>query len=139
MMTSLLLCCVLGEDVSSTLLDYYEKGQLVKKDLSFMLRTCFQECVNRFECPHVILFPFLASVYLTPYERDLKRNCESIRTFVREIVNRRRSENESLASQKEDLLSILISDPLFCDNTESIIDELLTIFFAVSQTSAQTT
>lgn len=41
MMTSLLLCCVLGQDESSTQLDYYENGRLIKKDLSFMLRTCF--------------------------------------------------------------------------------------------------
>ena len=95
MMTSLLLCCVLGRDESSTLLDYYENGKLIQKDLSFMLRTCFQECINRYERPHVILFPFLANIYLTPYERDLKKNCESIRRFVREIVNRRRSETES--------------------------------------------
>jgi cytochrome P450 len=37
------------------------------------------------------------------------------------------------------LLSILLLNPLFADNNELMIDELLTIFFAGSQTSANVT
>ena len=40
---------------------------------------------------------------------------------------------------REDLLSLLLEDPLFSDNKEVIIDELLTIFFAGSQTTANVT
>lgn len=42
--------------------------------------------------------------------------------------------NES--SDAGDLLSILLEDPLFKDDDEMIIDEILTFFFAGSQTSA---
>jgi hypothetical protein len=34
--------------------------------------------------------------------------------------------------EKFDLLSILLEEPIFADNDEKIIDELLTIFFAGS-------
>lgn len=38
--------------------------------------------------------------------------------------------------EKADLLSILLEDPLFKDDEEMIIDELITFFFAGSQTTA---
>jgi cytochrome P450 len=40
---------------------------------------------------------------------------------------------------REDLLALLLQDPLFSENNEVIIDELLTIFFAGSQTTANVT
>ncbi len=38
-----------------------------------------------------------------------------------------------------DLLSIMLGDPMFSENDEVMIDELLTIFFAGSQTTANAT
>lgn len=139
MMTSLILNCVLSEDLSLTKLDYYENGRVTKKDVSFLLRTCFQKSLERVQSLHVIFFPFLASYSITPYERDLKRNCQAVRNLIGQLIDQRRSEIESKSSNKGDLLSLLLEDPLFSQNNEIIIDELLTIFFAGSQTSANVT
>ena len=42
-------------------------------------------------------------------------------------------------AEDNSLLSILLLNPLFAENNELMIDELLTIFFAGSQTSANVT
>ncbi len=85
------------------------------------------------------MFPSLATYYLTPHERELKMNCLAIRQHVGNIVNQRRSELKKNKQNREDLLSLLLEDPLFSENNEVIIDELLTIFFAGSQTTANVT
>lgn len=39
----------------------------------------------------------------------------------------------------DDLIGIMLQDTMFRDNDESSVDEILTIFFAGTQTSANTT
>ncbi len=85
------------------------------------------------------LFPTLAKFSLTPFERDLKANCLAVRQFVLEVITRRKAENESKTNQKDDLLELLLKDETFSFDVEIIIDELLTVFFAGSQTSANAT
>ena len=104
-----------------------------------MLRTCFQQSLERLAAMHVILFPSLATYYLTPHERELKANCIAVRNFVSQIVDKRRLEMINKNQVREDLLSLLLEDPLFNENNEAIIDELLTIFLAGSQSTANVT
>lgn len=85
------------------------------------------------------MFPSLAKYYLTPHERELKANCLALRQHVSQIVDKRRLEIKNSKQIREDLLSLLLEDPLFRENNEVIIDELLTIFFAGSQTTANVT
>jgi hypothetical protein len=40
-LTSMILKCIFGEDLSAEQIDFYENGILLKKNVSFMLRTCF--------------------------------------------------------------------------------------------------
>ena len=81
----------------------------------------------------------MAKFYLTPFERDLKRNCLAVRQLVLEVITRRKADNLSQPGQKDDLLDLLLKDETFSFDDEIIIDELLTIFFAGSQTSANAT
>jgi cytochrome P450 len=82
---------------------------------------------------HVFFFSGFAQYYLLPYERDIQANCHAIRALFQKMVEKRRADP---SVGKGDLLSILLSDSLFNMDTEMIIDECLTFFFAGSQTSS---
>jgi len=53
-----------------------------------------------------------------------------------DTVSSRRKNRTKENEDKGDLLSILLEDPLFKDDNDMITDEILTFFFAGSQTSA---
>jgi cytochrome P450 len=93
--------------------------------------------IERYQAVHIVMFPWLADVYITPHERMLLANAISIRKFVLSMVVERRKEGN--AGVGGDLLSILLSDPLFATNDDIIVDELLTVFFAGASTNAKAT
>ena len=80
-------------------------------------------------------------MFLTPAERAMKANAGFLREFMNGIVDRRRQAIAKDPSLKEagDFLTVLLTEPLFMNDNERIIDESLTFFFAGSQTSAVTT
>jgi len=41
------------------------------------------------------MFPFLANVFLTRKERELKRNCLAVRNLVGDLVDKRKAENKA--------------------------------------------
>jgi cytochrome P450 len=60
----------------------------------------------------------------------VKANAAAIRKVVMEIVQKRR--NTPKEELGVDLLSIMLCNEIFAEDDESIVDELLTIFFAGS-------
>ena len=86
--------------------------------------------IERYQAPHVILFPFLADWYILPHERDIQANALAVRNVVRQVIDTRRKQQTEIG--RGDLLSIMLGDPIFSENDEVMIDELLTIFFAGS-------
>lgn len=74
----------------------------------------------------------LATWFILPSERDNLANAVAIRNTIRGIIQKRRKQ----PTNGSDLLSMLLKDPLFSNDDEIMIDELLTIFFAGSQTTA---
>ena len=89
--TKILLKCALGEDVSEMLIDFEANGKIEKKTVSYALRTTFHQQINRMSDPHIVFFPFLSDIYITPYERAIMRNCERLREFILRIAKKRRA------------------------------------------------
>ena len=139
MQVRILLMCALGEDVSERELDYWIKGKLEKRCVSYSLRESFHLCMNRLFSPHCFFIGYYAArSFVTPEERDLLANCLILRQFISDIVEKRRADlikNPELANEG-DFLTILLTEPHFKDDNSRIIDECLTFFFAGSQTSA---
>jgi cytochrome P450 len=91
--------------------------------------------------PHCVFFPTLGQYYILPFERDLLANCKALRALFEHMIDNRRELIKAFpeeAKKKGDLLSILLTDELFCLDNEMIVDECLTFFFAGSQTSSVT-
>jgi cytochrome P450 len=78
----ILLTCALGEDVSEDKVNYHHDGKVEQREVSFVLRQTFHDCIFRMASPHVVAFRFLSDCYLMPYERDIKANCESVRNLI---------------------------------------------------------
>jgi len=75
MIVRILLSCAFSEDITNAEIDFWENGKLTKKDVAFSLRVTFHNLLERFlGSAHCLLFPQLADVYLTPWEREQKAN-----------------------------------------------------------------
>jgi len=86
------------------------------------------------------MFPWFADKYVTPAERDLLANCRTLRAKLEKVVaDRRQDMKEGRHLDEGDFLSILLCDELFKEDDVMIIDEILTFFFAGSQTSSVVT
>jgi hypothetical protein len=113
MHVSILLKCAFGTDLSEELIDFEHEGKVEKKTLSYVLRTTFHECINRMADPHIVVFPFLADIYITIKERAILRNCQRLRNFILKIVHQRREMNLTQTESSADLLGILLEDDNF--------------------------
>jgi cytochrome P450 len=136
MHVKILLKCAFGEDLSEETMDFEHEGKVEQKTLAHVLRTTFHECINRLTDPHIVIFPFLADIYITSREREILRNCQRLRNFLLQIVQKRRSVNLKQNDSHGDLLGILLEDENFNGDDRMIVDECLTFFFAGSQTSS---
>ena len=142
LMTSrILLMCALGVDCSEDPVDFWENGIKMEKSVAYSLRVTLANLVSRFGSFHLVFFPFLASYYITSFEKDQARNSKALRDFVEVIINKRREEikKDPELAKAGNFLTILIADEHFKDRTDRIIDECLTFFLAGSQTSSVAT
>jgi len=99
-----------------------------------MLET-FTKLVVRTSDLRQLFFPETSGLFLTQDEKEVLQNVRLIRNVFREFVDKRRAEMKMADYQeKGDLLSTLVQDELFDNDTEVIIDQCMTFFFAGSQT-----
>jgi len=78
----------------------------------------------------VAWIPYLLYAYYSKHDKEILKNAETVRNFARNLLNQRR--NEKGYENHHDLLSILLSDEVFKDKDEEIIDECITFFIAGS-------
>ena len=142
MMTArIMLMCALGVDCAEHPVEFWENSRQGTKSLAYSLRFTFSNLVNRLLSPHIVLFPMLARYHITPFERDQAKNAKALRDFCEDIIKKRKiaiKENPELANAG-DFLTILLVDEHFKDRKMRIVDEVLTFFFAGSQTSSVAT
>jgi cytochrome P450 len=84
---------------------------------------------------HNILFPSLINHHFLPYDRDTYLSAKALRALFQKMVDKRRALQKSdpqKVKEQGDLLSILITDELFANDNEMIVDECMTFFFAGS-------
>jgi cytochrome P450 len=79
-----------------------------------------------------MMFPSLGNVNLLPFERDNALNAASCRACIQKLLEKRRGQ----PNNGGDLLSILLQEPLFANDDQAVVDELLGFVFAGVHTSA---
>lgn len=137
--TNLFLAIIIGEDIGMMEVEFFKYGVRKQVPIGYALIQLFEDLLMRMISLHVVFFPCLANKpWFTPYERECNRNATTIRNLIRSLLRERKSSMSSGKwTSQADLLSIMLSNDYFADNEDSIIDELLTIFFAGSQTSSK--
>ncbi|TNV80087.1 hypothetical protein FGO68_gene16754 [Halteria grandinella] len=137
------LSCFFGHSLEvNPIVDQLVQGEHKKMRLGEAMQNTFELAMGRAHQPLLIVFRELIPFFITRRDRELKYNAQSMRTFIRNLINERRKAQESQATggnvEYKDLLSILLSDPNF-ENDDAIVDECLTFFLAGSMTTASTT
>jgi len=139
MITSIIFKCTMGLDVTEHSIQFWENGKARKTHFSYAVRECFTRAIDRLLTFHVCMWPeIFTDWHVTQSERDLKRNFLEVRQFVLNTWLDRKH-NKEAAKAGEDLISVMQQEPLFFDNDELAVNEILTIIFAGSQTSANAT
>jgi cytochrome P450 len=131
----IMLKCAIGESLEDSQIDFYEDGVNKPRNVAYAIRDVLGQCIDRMTSPHILLSKTLKQYYITPFERDNLANCKALRRLFQSFVDKRKDlmkNNPKEADKKQDLLSILLTDELFKNDNEMIIDETLTFFLAGS-------
>jgi cytochrome P450 len=96
------------------------------------LRQTVARYFERKVLPHAILFPSLSNYHILPSEKERQLNTISCRDYIRELLKKRRGQPKN----GDDLLSLLFQEPLFANDDEVIVEELLYFIFTGGFTSA---
>ena len=102
------------------------------KKVPQVLRETFHKCLMKMTSVQASLFPDHIGLNIFPSDRENYKNTRILRDLFREIIQRRRKTPENELKEMGDFLSILLTDDLFKDDEELILDECLTFFFAGS-------
>lgn len=88
--------------------------------------------------PLCMLIPESQKYFITPSDRRLHRNIDSVKQTLQTIVNDRRKGLTS-ASDGSDMLSIMLESDVYKNNDEMLIQDMVSLFIAGFKTLQQTT
>lgn len=126
-------------DLGECEMPYKINGKIEMKKYGYALKDLLAVLPVRVLSMRFFLFPFLLNYFIFPKEREMLHNINNLRQKIKDIITekkRRVIEDESAELQKGDLMTILISDEVFENDVEMIVDECLTFFMAGTQTTS---
>ena len=127
--------CLFGKHEKEFLIKQFKDGAEIREPVGQALQKVIEQSLSREYHLHLILFPELFPVYLTKFDRELKKNSVEIRKCISAMIKERRENPDQ--EEATDLLSILIKDPTFSTMDEAhIIDEAIAFFMAASMTQS---
>jgi len=127
-----ILKCAFGVDLTSHNIPWVENGVQSHISYSKALKKMLNMLPMRGLSLRFHMFPFLINYYIFKEEKELLANIETIRSELRKIVMEKREKLEKNPQEAErgDLMTILLSDEIFQNDIEMILDECLTFFLA---------
>jgi len=127
-----------GRGESTKKLPYAGPGMVVvEKELADYIDTIVEDILARFSAnPLIGVFPSLYLWQITEVDKRFFKNCATLRSHLREIVKRYQANPETSNGA---VIAMLAADPLYKDNVEDIIDDVIVMFIAGSKTVQATT
>lgn len=110
-----------------------KKGNVSAQPMGQSLSANFGRVIERELQAYLVVFPELASYFLTPSDREIIFNSTKVKEYISELIKVRKAEIEKgIGLENGDLLTILLQDEVFKDEPQMIIDETLTFFIGGS-------
>jgi len=111
-LVKVILSCTFGEEFGDSEIEFYQNGIKTKGTVAMVVRELFNNLVKRQLSIQLLFFPSSTNWYLTPRDRENKRNIDAFRKVLAASVQKRREamKKEPNNSGKGDLLSILLTD-----------------------------
>lgn len=134
----IILNCAFGIDLGEIEMPYMIDGVKHMKKYSFIIKDLLNGVPMRTLSLRFFLYPQLTNHYIFPKEREILHNVKNLRQNIKDLITSKQKAAIENPSELDngDLMTILISDPLFKDNIEMIIDECLTFFMAGTATTS---
>ena len=132
--SKIIITTAFGREAQAVTIPYIKNGVTLQLSLGEALREMFMFLAFRGFRSEYVVCPYLILAYFYRYEdREYTANCRNLRQFCRDFIEKRRKELEKYKSHS-DLLTIMLLDEHYTNQTEVIIDECITFFLAGSNT-----
>lgn len=128
-----ILIAAFSLDLKDKLLPYKSKGVTRQLSVGVYLRMLTSFLIFRQGRFLYAFIPYMPFFFYNQEDREYLENIRCLRNFLRSLIEERKL-NMKLNDQRNDLLTILLSDEIYSNNMDLMIDECVTFFLAGSFT-----